>query len=281
MANWKRTLRKNSLLLAGLCGLLIFLLVAVLADVIEPYPADARGATHVNQALLPPGRHHLFGTDVLGRDVFSTVVAGSRISLLAGVSTAAGILLIGITLGLVAGFTGRWVDELLMRVTDLFLSFPSLLLAMAISAALGPNLQNAMFAVALSWWPSYARLTRSEVLSIKQKEYVESARAIGVSTGRIMLRHVLPNCFAPILVNMTLDIGLIILTTASLSFLGLGAQPPTPEWGLLITSGRTQFLTQWWVAAFPGLALFSAVLSFALVGDGLRELMDPRVKKRG
>ena len=167
-----------------------------------------------------------------------------------------------------------------MRLTDLFLSFPSLLLAMAITAALGPNLQNAMLAVAITWWPSYCRLTRGEVLSLKQKEFTESARSIGVSPLRIMLRHILPNCVTPIFVAMMLDIGLIILTTSSLSFLGLGAQPPTPEWGLLITNGRTQFLTHWWVTTFPGLALFTVVLSLSLVGEGLREVLDPKMKGR-
>jgi len=281
MRIWIRRAARNPLLVAGAAGLVIFVVVAALSDWIQPFPKDSQGATHIENALRSPSGTHLFGTDVLGRDVFSLVVAGSRISLVAGVSTAVGILCIGLTLGLTAGFIGGWLSELIMRITDLFLSFPSLLLAMAITAALGPSLRNAMIAVAITWWPSYCRLTRGEVLGLREKEFVESARAIGASTGRIMFRHVLPNCFAPIFVTMMLDVGLIILTTSSLSFLGLGAQPPTPEWGLLVTTGRTQFLTHWWVTTFPGLALFFVVLSFSLVGEGLRELLDPKMRKAG
>jgi len=283
MGDLRRGLRRalrNPLMLVGLIGLLIFVTVAAFAGLIQPYPGDSRGATHIENALLPPSWEHPFGTGVLGRDVFSTVVAGSRISLLAGTITALGILTVGISLGLIAGFVGGWLEETIMRITDLFLSFPSLLLAMAITAALGPSLENAMLAVAITWWPSYCRLTRGEVLSLKQKEFTESARAIGAPPLRIMFRHILPNCFAPIFVAMMLDVGLIILTTSSLSFLGLGAQSPTPEWGLLITTGRTQFLTHWWVTTFPGLALFVVVLSFSLVGEGLREILDPRMRGR-
>lgn len=271
---------RNPLMAVGLIGLFVFVVIAVFADVIQPYPEDSRGATHIENALLPPSWEHPFGTGVLGRDVFSTVVAGSRISLLSGTITAVGILTVGLSLGLIAGFVGGWIEETIMRITDLFLSFPSLLLAMAITAALGPSLRNAMLAVAITWWPSYCRLTRGEVISLKQREFTEAARAIGASPMRVMFRHILPNCFAPIFVAMMLDIGLIILTTSSLSFLGLGAQSPTPEWGLLITTARTQFLTHWWGATFPGLALFFVVLSFSLVGEGLREVLDPRMRGR-
>ncbi|MFC2105321.1 ABC transporter permease [Candidatus Bipolaricaulota bacterium] len=284
MINARKSIRRalrNPLMLVGLIGLFIFVVVAAFSDIIQPYPDDSRGATHIYEALLPPSWEHPFGTGVLGRDVFSTVVAGSRISLMTGTITVAGILSVGISLGLVAGFVGGWIEETIMRITDLFLSFPSLLLAMAITAALGPSLRNAMLAVAITWWPSYCRLTRGEVLSLKQKEFTESARAIGASPLRIMFRHILPNCFAPIFVAMMLDIGLVILTTSSLSFLGLGAQSPTPEWGLLITTGRAQFLTHWWVTTFPGLALFAVVMSFSLVGEGLREILDPRMRGRG
>ncbi len=281
MRIWLKRIGRNPLMLLGMAGLLVFFLVAIFADLIQPYPQDSRGATHIEDALLSPSWEHPFGTGVLGRDVFSTVIAGSRISLMTGLLTAAGIMLVGLTFGLLSGFLGGWVDEVIMRVTDLFLSFPSLLLAMAITSALGPSLRNAMIAVAITWWPSYCRLTRGEVLSLKEKEFVESARAYAASPIRIMFRHVLPNCLAPIFVTMMLDIGLIILTTSSLSFLGLGAQPPTPEWGLLITTGRTQFLTHWWVTTFPGLALFFVVLSFSLVGEGLRELLDPKMRRVG
>jgi len=284
MINLTRGLRRilrNPLMVVGLAGISTFMIVAVFGDLIQPYPEDSRGAVHIDEVLLPPSSQNLFGTTALGRDLFSLVVAGSRISLLTAAITASMILAIGVCLGLAAGFIGGWIEEVIMRISDLFLSFPSLLLAMAITAALGPNLRNAMIAVAITWWPSYCRLTRGEVLSLKRREFVESARAIGASPLRLMFRHILPNCFAPIFVAMMLDIGLIILTTSSLSFLGLGAQSPTPEWGLLITTGRTQFLTHWWVTTFPGLALFVVVLSFSLVGEGLREVLDPRMVRRG
>lgn len=272
---------RNPLMVMGAVGVFLFILVAVFADVLQPYPEHSRGVVTVRDRLKPPSSQHLFGTTELGRDVFSLVVAGSRISLLVGVVTAAGVVLIGVTLGLTAGVMGGVVDELIMRITDLFLSFPSLLLAMAITAALGPSLTNAMIAVAISWWPSYCRLTRSEVLSVRERAFVESARAIGARTPRVVFRHVLPNVISVIMVNVTMDVGLMILTTSSLSFLGLGAQPPTPEWGLLVTTGRVQFLTQWWIATFPGLALFFVVLSFNLLGDGLREVLDPKLSRSG
>ncbi len=272
---------RNPLMVMGGLGVCAFIVVAVFADFLQPYPEHSRGVVAVGERLKPPSSEHWFGTTELGRDVFSLVIAGSRISLLVGVFTATGVVLIGMTLGLTAGVAGGVLDEVIMRVTDLFLSFPSLLLAMAITAALGPNLTNAMVAVAISWWPSYCRLTRSEVLSVRERAFVESARAVGARAPRIIFRHVLPNVVSVIMVNMTMDIGLMILTTSSLSFLGLGAQPPTPEWGLLVTTGRVQFLTQWWIATFPGLALFFVVLSFNLLGDGLREVLDPKLNRLG
>lgn len=279
MKNNIRKYTRDRLFLLGCAGVLLFILIAVLSPFIQPYPEDSKGATHVEERLQPPSRYHLFGTEALGRDVFSTVIAGSRISLMVGLITSTSALIIGTSLGLIAGYFGKWLDELIMRLTDFFLSFPNLLLAMAVTAALGANLRNAMIAIALTWWPSYCRLTRGEVVSVKQNAFVESAKAIGASSGRIIFRHLLPNSFAPVFVKMTMDIGLIILTTAGLSFLGLGAQPPTPEWGLLITTGRAQFLTSWWVTTFPGLAILCVVLSFILVGEGLLEILDPKHRK--
>jgi len=273
----KRLLRRP-LMVVGAAGVLAFVLVATLSDVIAPYPEDARGAVRVEERLQPPSFRHLFGTNEFGRDVFSLVVAGSRISLIVGTVTAAAAVGIGVTLGLIAGVIGGWLDELIMRLTDLFLSFPLLLLAMAITMSLGPSLTNAMIAVAISWWPSYCRLVRGEVLSIRERPFIESARAIGAGWVRLISKHVLPNVIGVVLVNITLDIGLIILTTSSLSFLGLGAQPPTPEWGLIIATGRVQFLTQWWIVTFPGMVLFFVVLSFNLLGDGLRERFDPKLR---
>lgn len=277
----RRKILRNPLMAIGALGVLIFTIVAIFADIIQPYPEDSKGAVHVEERLAPPSANHWFGTTELGRDVFSLVVAGSRISLVIGLITATAAVAIGGALGVIAGLAGGWLEELIMRVTDLVLCFPVLLLAMAITSALGPSLTNAMIAVAASWWPSYCRLARSEVVSVKQRTYVESARAIGVSWLRLVIWHILPNIASVIVVNLTLDIGLIILTTSSLSFLGLGAQPPTPEWGLLVTTGRVQFLTQWWIVTFPGLALFLVVLSFNLLGDGLREIMDPKLRHKG
>jgi len=275
---FKTILKKHTLLLVGSIGLTIFLIVALFAGFLQPYPEDAQGANHLKSRLLPPSLEHPFGTSVLGRDIFSLVIAGSRLSLISGLITAAGIIVLGVTVGLVAGFAGPWIDEALMRGCDLILSFPPLLLALVITMALGPSLWHAMVAIAIPWWPVYARLTRSEVLRLKEMPFVESARAIGAPKRRIMFLHILPNCFAPILVVLMLDIGLIILTTSSLSFLGLGAQSPTPEWGLLVAKGMDSFLDHWWIATFPGLALFCVAFCFNLVGDGLRELLDPRLR---
>lgn len=266
---------KNPLTLIGLIMVGMLVVLAVFAPWIAPYPEDVLAA-HPGERFQPPSFSHFFGTDDLGRDVFSRVVFGARISLLVGALVVALALAIGMPLGLIAGTARGAVDEALMRVTDMFLSFPPLLLAMAISAALGPSLQNSMIAIAIAWWPWYARLIRAEAISIRERDYVEAARAAGASWMRILLRHVLPNSLAPTLVQASMDFGSVILTCASLSFLGLGAQPPTPEWGLMINVGRNYFLSYWWIVTFPGLAVFFAVLAFNLTGDGLREIFDPK-----
>jgi len=271
---------RNPLTLVGLTGVLVLGLIAAVAPWIVPYPQDCRGATDVGEQFQPPSLSHLFGTDELGRDVFSRVIYGARISLVVGMLTIGLALAIGVPLGVIAGYSGGVVDEVIMRVTDTFLSFPSLLLAMAISAMLGPNLRNAMVAIAISWWPWYTRLLRGEAISVKEREYVTAARAMGASWLRVVFRHVLPNSMVPVIIQASMDFGGVILTCASLSFLGLGAQPPIPEWGLMISSGRTFFLTSWWIVTFPGIAIFLAVLSFNLLGDGLRELLDPKVRRR-
>jgi len=274
-----RLVRRNPLTASGVSIVLLMILVALLAPWIAPYPKDI-SETHIEESFQPPSLTHLFGTDELGRDVFSRVIYGSRISLEVGILTIGLSLLIGVPLGVVAGYFGGWIDEVIMRVTDTFLSFPSLLLAMAISAVLGPNLRNAMIAIAISWWPWYTRLLRGEAISIKEREFVAAAKATGCSGLRIIFKHVFPNSLVPIIVQASMDFGGVILTCASLSFLGLGAQPPTPEWGLMISTGRTFFLTHWWIATFPGIAIFVAVLSFNLVGDGLREILDPKMRRK-
>lgn len=258
---------------------LLIILIAISAPWIVPHPQDSLGAAHIKERFQPPQLNHFFGTDELGRDVFSRVFYGSRISLRVGVLAIGLALLIGVPLGVIAGYGGGMLDEIVMRTTDVFLSFPPLLLAMAISAMLGPTLTNAMIAIAIAWWPWYTRLLRSEAISIRERDFVQAARAMGASWGRIVFKHVLSNCWAPIIVQASMDFGSIILTSASLSFLGLGAQPPTPEWGLMISTGRTFFLTNWWIVTFPGLAIFLAVLSFNLVGDGLREILDPKTRR--
>lgn len=258
------------------CGLV---LVALLAPVIAPYPGDARSEVHTERSLLAPSLQHLFGTDEMGRDIFSRVVYGSRISLGVGVFTIGLALLIGVPLGLVAGFVGGVLDEVIMRITDVFLSFPPLLLATAISAMLGPNLINAMIAIAIAWWPWYTRLIRGQAIALRERGFVEAARATGVSPVKIIFRHVLPNAIAPIIVQASMDFGSIILEAASLSFLGLGAQPPQPEWGLTVSIGRNFFMTNWWYVTFPGLAIFLTVLAFNFVGDGLREILDPKTRE--
>ncbi|MEA1963729.1 MAG: nickel transporter permease [Candidatus Aerophobetes bacterium] len=273
-----RLARRNPLTAMGLLVVLLLVLVALLAPWIASYPKDI-GATHIEERFLSPSLNHPFGTDELGRDVFSRVIYGSRISLEVGILAIGLALLIGIPLGVIAGYSGGVIDEVIMRVTDVFLSFPSLLLAMVISAMLGPNLRNAMIAIAISWWPWYTRLLRGEAISTREEDFVIAAKSIGCSWKRITFKHVLPNCLAPVIVQASMDFGSIILTCASLSFLGLGAQPPTPEWGLMISTGRTFFLTHWWIVTFPGVAIFIVVLSFNLVGDGLREILDPRMRR--
>jgi peptide/nickel transport system permease protein len=269
-------LRGNLLTAVGLSVLAVFLILALLAPWIAPFPGDAAGQVHPNHALLPPSGLHPFGTDNLGRDLFSLVLLGARISLGAGFVTILFALLIGVTLGLLAGYSGGWVDEVIMRFTDIVLGFPSLLLAVAIATTLGASLDHAVIAMALSWWPWYTRLLRSQVLALRRAEYVEAARLSGRSRGRILLRHILPNALTPVVVQASMDLGSVILTLAGLSFLGLGAQPPTPEWGLIISQGQNYVLTNWWYVTFPGLAILLSVSALNLVGDGLNDLLNPR-----
>jgi peptide/nickel transport system permease protein len=225
--------------------------------------------------LAPPSADHWFGTDNGGRDVFSRVAVGAQYSLIASLAILIIAAVVGSLIGLISGYFGGLVDELLMRVTDMFLAFPALVLAMGAAAALGPSLFNAVLAIAMVWWPWYARLVRGQTLVIKNQVFVEAARAVGATGPRIAFKHILRNCWSPIIVQMSLDIGYAVLTLAGLSFIGLGAQPPTPEWGTMVSSGRDYFLDQWWMVTFPGLAIFLSVMAFNLLGDGLQESLTP------
>lgn len=272
-------IRRNRLTYASLIFILGLVVVSVIGPFIAPYPEDALGAVHPERAFIPPNSEYFFGTDEAGRDIFSRVLFGTRISLWIGVLVIILTLLIGIPLGVIAGYVGGMLDESIMRVTDMFLSFPPLLLALVISAVLGPSLTNSMIAIAIAWWPWYTRLARGQVVSLRERPFIEAARATGVRSLKIMFRHILPNSLTPIIVQASLDFGSVILTAASLSFLGLGAQPPTPEWGLMLSIGRYYFLDHWHYATFPGLAIFLTVLAFNLMSDGLREALSPRLRR--
>jgi len=274
---WARGLRiliRNRMAMAGAAVILIWAVAAVAAPLIAPYDALSQS---VEDRLSPPSAQHPFGTDELGRDVFSRVVYGARISLPVGLVVILFSMLMGASVGALAGYIGGVFDLLVMRLADITLAFPSIVLALAIASALGPSLKNALIAMILVWWPEYARLMRGQVLSVKNNEYVTAARSIGVSSGRILARHIIPNTSAPIVVKASLDAGSAILTIAALSFIGLGAVPPTPEWGTMISMGRFKFY-HWWLTAFPGLAVLSAVLGFNFLGDGLRDAFDPQLR---
>ncbi|HLY25064.1 MAG TPA: ABC transporter permease [Aggregatilineales bacterium] len=272
---WK-WLRTHPGVTFGLAILLFWMVGTLIAPAVISYDPLA---PNINDSLAAPGIAHIWGADKLGRDIFTRVLYGTRISLPAGIIAVLASLFIGTAIGAVAGYMGGWGDELLMRVTDIFLAFPSIILAMAIAAALGPSITNAILTIAIVAWPNYARVTRGLVLSVKQNEYVEASRAIGASHFRILFRTILPNCLGPLIVLATIDLGNAILLFAGLSFLGLGPAPEVPEWGRLIADG-IQYSDQWWVSAFPGLAIFSSVMALNFIGDGLRDVLDPRTRRR-
>jgi peptide/nickel transport system permease protein len=269
-------LRSSPLITAGGAVALLIVLVALAAPLLSPFPADAGSATHPELALQGPSLHHLFGTDQVGRDVFSRVLYGARVSPLVAVFVLVIASVVGIPLGIVAGYFGGVADEIIMRVTDIFLAFPSLLLSLAFAAVLPPSLTSLTIAISITWWPWYTRLIRGQAASVAGRPYVESCRALGIPTWRILLRHVLPNSVTPLIVQVSLDFGGVILTASALSFLGLGAQDPTPDWGLMVAEGENYFTTQWWLVTYPGLAILLTALAFNLLGDGLRDVLDPR-----
>ncbi len=267
--------RRSHVGLVGAVLVCAFVLVAALAPLLSPY--DPVSADFAN-VLSPPTRAHPFGTDDIGRDILSRVVYGSRISLQAGLFTVAVALCIGLPLGLVAGYLGGRVDNVIMRGLEVILSFPGLVLALGITAVLGPKLIHALFAIGVVFVPNFARLIRAQVLSVKEHDFVAAARALGASDRRLVILHILPNCLAPLLVQCSFSVAFGILTEAALSFLGMGTQPPTPSWGIMLSAGRGYLEQAPWLGAFPGLAIFLAVLGFNLLGDGIRDALDPRLK---
>ena len=266
----------DRLAMVGAVTLLLIVVAAVLAPWLAPYPADGGTATHSLNALQAPSGNHWFGTDRVGRDVLSRVIFGARTSLFIAVAVLAIAAVVGVSLGVVAGFAGGWVRDVIMRITDIFLAFPALLLSTVLALILGPSVVTAIIAIAATWWPWYARLSASMASTIRSRAYIDSARCLGVSRSRIVWRHVLPNSLTPVLVQLSLDAGGVILTAASLSYLGLGAQEPTAEWGLMVQQGQSLFSTDWWVAGFPGLAILITAFCFNVLGEGLRDALDPR-----
>ncbi len=268
-----RALRHNGMAMFGLAIIVLWAVIALLAPLIAPY--DPLGQ-NLGVRLQPPSGSYWFGTDELGRDVFSRVIYGARISLPIGFVVVVFAMTVGSLIGASAGYFGGAYDLIIMRLADITLAFPSIVLALAIAAALGPGLSNALIAMVLVWWPEFARLMRGQVLSVRNNEYVTAAVVIGASRWRVLFQHILPNTFAPVLVKASLDAGSAILNIAALSFIGLGAVPPTPEWGAMISLGRYKFYN-WWLTTFPGLAILTVVLGYNFFGDGVRDAFDPRM----
>jgi peptide/nickel transport system permease protein len=262
---------------AALTGLVIvgaLIFVALFAPMIAGYVSPIQQT--LAERLAPPSSAHWFGTDELGRDIYARTVHGSRVTLTIVMLVSVVVAPIGLTVGTLAGYLGGWADAVLMRITDIFLAFPRLVLALAFAAALGPGIENAVIAISLTAWPPYARIARAETVTIARSDFIAAVVLQGASTTRILFRHIVPLCLSSLIVRLTLDMAGIILTAAGLGFLGLGAQPPTAEWGAMVSSGRDVILDQWWVATIPGFAIFIVSLGFNLLGDGLRDVFDPK-----
>lgn len=270
-----RIFRRNKAAMFGLYLIVFFIIIALIAPLIAPY--DYKDPQLMSR-LQSPSSEHWFGTDDLGRDIFTRILYGARISLWVGFFSVIGSVIVGTLLGIVAGYYGRWADMLISRLFDILLAFPGILLAIAIVAILGPSLQNALYAIAIVNIPVYGRLVRSKVLSLKTEEYVTAARSIGMNNSQILFSHILPNCLTPIIVQGTLGIGTAIIEAAALGFLGLGAQPPEPEWGKMLSDSRQFIQKAPWTVVFPGVSIMLTVLGFNLMGDGLRDALDPRMK---
>lgn len=273
MVRLVRRILRSPLSVVGIVLVLIILLTALFAPLIATH-----SPTEVDllSKLEAPSAEHYFGTDEVGRDIFSRIVYGTRISLRIGLLVVLISFPIGTILGAIAGYIGGRVDQVIMRITDVFLSFPGIILAMSIAAALGPSIENVMLALAATWWPWYTRIVRSSVLSIKNSEFIEASRALGANPFRILFKEVIPNAIAPATIQASLDLGFVILSAAGLSFIGLGAQPPSPEWGAMLSNSREILRDAWWAATFPGVAILLTVLGFNLLGDGLNDLLDPK-----
>ncbi len=269
-----RSIVSNPTAVAGLAIIALLILMAIFAPWLSlgrsPLDQDLAGR------LASPSGAHFFGTDELGRDIFARTLYGARVTLTIVLLVSVIVTPIGLAIGTVAGYLGGWVDATLMRITDIFMAFPRLVLALAFAAALGPGIDNAVIAIALTTWPPYARIARSEALAVARSDFIQAVVLQGASTWRILFRHIVPLCLSSVIVRLTLDMAGIILTAAGLGFLGLGAQPPTAEWGAMVSSGRDVILDQWWVATIPGLAIFIVSLGFNLLGDGLRDVFDPK-----
>ncbi len=273
---WSNPLTKLSFII-----ILMLVIMAIFASYLSPYPKQGLGeAYNMAERLEPPSLKHLMGTDVYGRDILSRVIFGSRTALYVSIIVISFAVSVGISTGLIAGYFGGKVDELIMRITDLFLAFPSLLLALVIAAYLGRSLTNALIAIAITWWPWYTRIVRNLTLSVKESDFVYAARSLGLDSITIILYYILPNCMAPIFVQATIDMGTVILAEASLAFLGLGSPVGSPDWGVMIYEGSTLVSVDWWYSFFPGLMIFLAILAFNLLGDIFREFLDPKLRAR-
>lgn len=273
------TFARSPSALLGLVLVLAFLLLAAIGPWIVPYPEDAQGAVNLARRLQPPSSAHLFGTDEMGNDIFTRVIIGTRTSFWIGLTITGLAAMVGVPLGAAAGYFGGRVRSVIMRVTDVFLAVPGLVLALAIVASLGPGILHGVLALTIVWWPGYVRLIEAKALTLRSEAYVEAARTMGASHGWILRHHILPNCISPLVVKASMDMGMAILAAASLGFIGLGAKPPAPEWGAMISVGRTFMPDWWWYSAAPGLFIFLTVLGFNLFGDGLRDTLDPRSSK--
>lgn len=275
-----RALRRDHLATASLVFLLAIILASIFAPWLTPYAEQGAGAPNIVEKFEPPSPSHPFGTDQLGRDVLARVLYGGRTSLTAAFSIVLVALVSGTGLGAVAGYVGGWLDEAIMRVTDIFLAFPPLLLAITIAAVLEPTLTNTVIAIALTWWPWYTRIARGQAVSLRERAFVQAARGLGARDGRIIVKHILPNLMTPVLVQATLDLGTAIMTVTGLSFLGIGVQPPTADWGVMVSEGRLFVQSGvWWIATFAGLLIFLSTLAFNLLGDSVQIILNPRTSQ--